>query len=83
LNESVDRALDHDEMPMADWDFIFTYITSERSAKILRFIKSLPLIGYFTKRQLFSQFSFSYDVIVNFLEGHAHALLIMQQNYGD
>lgn len=83
LNESVDRALDHDDQPIKDWEFIISYIISDFTAKILRSVKNVPVLGYFSKSKLFQQFSFIYDIIVNFLDGHDHAFALMKENYGD
>lgn len=83
LTESVDRALDHDETATKDWEFIISYIISDFTAKVLRSVKNVPLLGFWSKRKLFHQFSFIYDVIVNFLDGHEHAFALMKENYGD
>jgi hypothetical protein len=78
----VDRALDHDDTPIQDWRFIHSYIISDRYAKVLRRIKNIPLIGFYFKVQLFNQFSFVYDVIVNLIEGHEQTINLIKEQYG-
>ena len=83
MTESVDRALDHDELPIKDFEFIISYIMSDAVAKVLRSVKNVPLFGKFSKQKLFQQFSFIYDVICNFLEAHEHVCALMRENYSD
>ena len=86
LLESADRALDHEDMPMADWAFIKTYIVSDRTNSLLSGLAKIPLIGRFFQDRLFNNFSLAYDIIVNFIEGHEHAThairnFIHEQNF--
>ena len=53
MTESVDRALDHDELPIKDFEFIISYIMSDAVAKMLRSVKNVPLFGKFSKQKLF------------------------------
>lgn len=81
LNESVDRALDHDSNPIKDWEFIHSYVISYKYARMLRCLKKVPLIGFYFKTYLFHQFSFVYDVIVNMIEGHEKAGNMMMEQF--
>jgi len=83
LTESVDRALDHDDQPIKDFEFIISYVISDAIARMLRCVKNVPVLGYLSKQKLFQQFSFIYDVIVNYIEAHEHAFALMNANYGD
>jgi hypothetical protein len=73
LMESADRALDHEETPIEDWNFLNTYIVSDNFIRILGWWSSLPCLGKIFRSYLFSHFSLSYDIIVNFIEGHEEA----------
>jgi len=53
MTESVDRALDHDELPIKDFEFIISYIMSDAVARVLRSVKNVPLFGKFSKQKLF------------------------------
>ena len=70
LMESADRALDHEESPMQDWEFIGSYIISDKSMQVLEKMSSIPVIGKIFKSYLFDHFSLSYDIMINFIEGH-------------
>lgn len=78
LLESADRALDHEEMPMADWGFIKSYIVSNAVTSALSGLAKIPIIGRFFKDRLFNNFSLSYDICVNFIEGHEQATNIIR-----
>lgn len=74
LIESADRALDHESDPLADWEFIETYVVSD--GWYLRAIQSLagtPLVGALFRKLLFSHFAKAYDVIVTFVDCHDEA----------
>uniref|UniRef100_A0A7S3CTS7 Cyclic nucleotide-binding domain-containing protein n=1 Tax=Strombidium rassoulzadegani TaxID=1082188 RepID=A0A7S3CTS7_9SPIT len=73
LMESADRALDHEHTPIQDWNFIESYIISDSYIKVLSAMSQLPLVGKFFRQMLFDHFSLSYDIIVNFIEGHEMA----------
>ena len=45
LMESADRAMDHEEDAMHDWDFIRSYIMSEIYVKLMSGLSSMPCIG--------------------------------------
>lgn len=70
LMESADRALDHEENEMEDWNFIKSYIMSETFVKITIELSKLPCIGKLFKRYLHEHFTLSYDIMVNFIEAH-------------
>ena len=73
LMESVDRAMDNEDSEMTDWSFVFSYIISDTFLKFLSTLSQLPCIGKIFRFQLFDHFSLSYDIIVNFIEGHDQA----------
>jgi len=73
LIESADRALDHEHDEMKDWQFILTYIISDQFLKFLSGLSQLPFVGKMFRAYLFDHFSLSYDIIVNFIEGHEQA----------
>ena len=70
LMESADRALDHEETEMEDWNFIKSYIMSENFVKFTIELSKLPCIGKLFKRYLHEHFTHSYDIMINFIEGH-------------
>lgn len=70
LMESADRAMDHEESPIEDWGFILSYIISDSYIKLLSSLSSIPCLGKLFRQKLFEHFSLSYDIIVNFIEGH-------------
>ena len=71
--ESADRALDHEHMPLDDWGFLKTYIVGDTFMHFLQSISSIPFFGKMFRSYLFEHFSLSYDIIVNFIEGHEEA----------
>ena len=73
LMEQADRAMDHEETPMEDWNFILSYIMSEYFVKIITVLSQLPCVGSLFKAYLFEHFTLSYDIMVNFIEGHDQA----------
>ena len=77
LVESADRALDHETTRMQDWSFIESYILSTRALFYLGKMYQLPLIGRFFRNYLFRHFQLSYDIILNFIEGHEEATRIV------
>ena len=79
LIESADRAMDHEEHPMEDWTFIKSYIISDTFLKILSGLSQIPLLGRLFRTYLFDHFSLSYDIIVNFIEGHEEATKMIQK----
>lgn len=79
LIESADRAMDHEEQPMKDWSFIQTYIISDTFLNILSKLSQIPLLGRLFRTYLFEHFSLSYDIIVNFIEGHEEATRMISQ----
>jgi hypothetical protein len=73
LMEAADRAIDLENEPIKDWEFIQSYFLS---GKVLRFIGTLskiPMIGKLFSSYMFKHFSFTYDVCVNFIEAHEEA----------
>jgi hypothetical protein len=70
LMESADRAIDHESNSMKDWGFIQSYLISYNFIRFLNFLSRIPLLGKYFRQQLFDQFSLSYDIIVNFIDGH-------------
>mmetsp|Transcript_29366 Transcript_29366/g.44330 ORF Transcript_29366/g.44330 Transcript_29366/m.44330 type:complete len:150 (+) Transcript_29366:2222-2671(+) len=73
LIESADRALDHEHTPMEDWTFIMSYIISDSFLTFLSSLSKIPFVGRMFRSYLFDHFSLSYDIIVNFIEGHEQA----------
>ena len=78
LMESADRAMDHEEDAMHDWDFIRSYIMSEIYVKLMSGLSSMPCIGRIFKGYLFEHFTLSYDILVNFIEGHDQATKMIE-----
>ncbi len=79
LTEAVDRAIDHENTEVQDWDFIYSYIRTDWITRCMGSIERWPCIGGFFKRQLFQKFSFNYDVIVNMVEGHELAQNLLRE----
>ena len=79
LMEAVDRAMDNEDTPMQDWSFVLSYIISDNYLKFLSTLSQAPLIGKIFRSYLFDHFSLSYDIIVNFIEGHDQATKMIQQ----
>jgi hypothetical protein len=64
---------------MKDWSFIKTYIISDTFLNILSKLSQIPLLGRLFRTYLFEHFSLSYDIIVNFIEGHEEATRMISQ----
>lgn len=74
LIESADRALDHEADPLADWEFINSYIVSDGwYLKAMQSLTGTPLVGALFRRLLFSHFTKAYDIIVTFVDCHEEA----------
>ena len=73
LIESADRALDHEELPMKDWEYINSYIVSDSWIATLNDLTHIPLLGRLFNQYLFEHFSLSYDILVNYIEAHEEA----------
>ena len=71
--EAADRALDHEDTPIDDWGFINTYVLSDTYLKCIGAFARIPLLGRLFRNHLFDHFSVSYDICVNFIEGHEEA----------
>lgn len=82
--ESADRALDHEDRPMQDWEFITSYVVSDIFLGLAGKLVKLPLFGRIFKSYLFNHFSISYDIVVNFIEAHEEAskmlMLVIQDS---
>ena len=78
LIEAADRSLDHEADPMRDWEFIKSYIVSERTLYILNVMQGWPCIGKYSKKYLFNKITKSYDVIISYIEGHEKANSMIQ-----
>ena len=78
LIEAADRSLDHEADLMKDWEFIKSYIVSERTLQILNVMQSWPCIGKYSKQYLFNKITKSYDAIISFIEGHEEANKMIQ-----
>ena len=78
LMESADRSLDHESDPIKDWEFIHSYVMSHTLLDIFTWLSHRPCLGRFFKSHLFEQFSLSYDIIVNFVEGHERSRKMIQ-----
>jgi hypothetical protein len=70
LMESADRAMDHEEDAMQDWEFIRSYIMSESFVRLMSGLSQLPCVGRVFKAFLFDHFTLSYDILVSFIDGH-------------
>ena len=73
LMEAADRALDHEETPLDDWGFINTYVLSNAFLSCIGSLAKIPFFGKVFRNLLFDHFSVSYDICVNFIEGHEEA----------
>ena len=73
LIESADRALDYEDKPMKDWSFLKSYLVSDTFVNFLGWLSAIPFFGRLFKSSLFNHFSLSYDICVNFIEGHEEA----------
>ena len=78
LIESADRALDHEERVLADWEFINSYIVSDGYyIDAITACSHLSCIGWFFKNLLFTHYKRAYDIIVTFVECHEQAIFII------
>ena len=78
LIESADRALDHEDKPLADWEFISTYIDSDGwYLGALKSLSSAPIAGSLFRRLLLRHFTQAVDVTVTFVDCHEEAVAIM------
>ena len=73
LMEAADRAIDHENLEMKDWEFIQSYFYNARILNFIGKLSRIPLIGKLFNSYLFNYFSFTYDVCVNFIEAHEEA----------
>lgn len=73
LMESADRAMDHEYLPMKDWEFLQSYFLGGRTLQFIGRLARIPLIGELFNSYLFNHFSFTYDVCINFIEAHEEA----------
>ena len=77
--EAADRSLDHEDEEMSDWKFIEQYTISENYLKTLTWLSELPFcFGNFFKKVLFNRFTKSYDIIINFIEGHEESIQLIK-----
>lgn len=83
LRESADRALDHDEAPVEDWDFINTWVVGTKYIECLGILSKLPLIGRIFKSYLYDHFSTSYDICINFVAAHEESYDKISQIFED
>lgn len=74
LIESADRALDQEAEPLADWEFINSYIVSDGwYLRAIQALAGVPLLGALCRRLLFNYFAAAYDIIVTFVDCHEEA----------
>lgn len=59
-------------MQFQDWEFIQSYLISNKVLKCLGRFTDVPLVGRFFTHYLFGHLSLSYDITVNFVEAHEH-----------
>jgi len=64
---------------MKDWEFINSYIVSDSWISTLSNLTHIPFLGRLFHQYLFEHFSLSYDILVNFIEGHEEASHMIQQ----
>ena len=77
--EAADRSLDQEDQEMSDWKFLSSYTISERYLNVLTQLSELPgCFGTLFKKVLFNKFSLSYDIIINFIEGHEESIKLIQ-----
>lgn len=77
LMESADTELDRFDSPITDWDDIEELIGDANPSWFSLKCANLPLIGNYIKKQQFDKITTSYDILVNFVESHevAHILI--------
>lgn len=74
LIESADRALDHESEPLADWEFIDSYLVSDGwYLRAVQHLAGTPLVGALARNLLFGHYAKAYDVIVTFVDCHEEA----------
>ena len=78
LIESADRALDDEQEPMNDWEFVNNYNVKTWQIKTLNRLAQLPCIGRTFKLFMYEALCYSYDISVNFIEAHETATKMIQ-----
>ena len=70
LKESTDWDLDRETLPMSSWDYVSSHFINPTYFRFLFFMKSVPVIGRIAKNSLFSHLSYTYDVVLNYIQAH-------------
>mmetsp|Transcript_35336 Transcript_35336/g.26341 ORF Transcript_35336/g.26341 Transcript_35336/m.26341 type:complete len:126 (+) Transcript_35336:906-1283(+) len=70
LKEAVTRAIEEENVPLNDWEYIEPQLLSDKTAKFLKYFTRFPVIGRLFRWNLFIQISRIFDIITNFEEGH-------------
>lgn len=70
LTESVDRALDHAEQRIKDFDFLNRYFQSTWFLKQMLKLSCIPGLKWLVTPYLQSRITFEYDTLVNYVEAH-------------
>ena len=74
LIESANRGIDHEEHAIDDWQFLQDYFSHNWIYRVLGFCTRIPIIRGMFNAWLYRNLSFSYDVIVNYVEAHQEVI---------
>ena len=74
LMESADECMDDEHLPMVDFKHIEETVISDTRAQALFKAAQQPCVGGLFNNYLVSYLTISYDVIINFIEGHDKAV---------
>jgi hypothetical protein len=78
LIESVDRAIDHENVAIEDWAFFKDYFHSPKISWLLNKGTKIPLIGRLFTNELFRRLSYQYDIAITFVEAHEETIHLMK-----
>lgn len=79
LLESADTELDRFDTPITDWDDIEELIGDTELSWFLMKLATIPFIGSYIKKQQFDKISTSYEILVNFVESHEKAHILINE----
>lgn len=68
---------------LKDSEFLLKYINSYMKFSLYNTFKATPLVGRIVKGMFFNQLSVSYDILLNYLEGHEEAFKVLDEVIGD
>jgi hypothetical protein len=79
LVEAADRAIDHENTAIADWEFIENYLMHNCLFRTFKKLKGIPLLGRLLNRALYHNLANAYDVASNHMSCHHHAQELMKE----